>query len=270
MPGAAVLCVRAAQRAGAGLVTLAVFHRELIGMVSAHSAETLFMDLSRTQDLFAGRLPRALREAQQHARLVGPGLGGGGRTRELVRRLVEDPSEGPLVLDADALNVMAGAPELIATTRAKAILTPHPGEAARLLEREIPEDEAGRIEVAAELAERAAALVVLKGHHTVVHDGARVFVNRTGGPAMATAGSGDVLAGIATAYVARAARLQSAGFDVFAAVCAAVHVHGRAGDLALDALGQAGVIASDLVQFLPQAQLEHAAAAPGGGTEISE
>lgn len=256
MPGAAVLCVRAAQRAGAGLVTLAVFQRDLITLVANHSPETIFMDLSRTQDLFAGRLPRALVEGRQHARLVGPGMGSGGRTRELVRRMVEDDFDGPMVLDADALNVLAGSPEVVMACKARVVLTPHPGEAARLLEREVPSDDAGRLDVAMELSARSGAVCVLKGQKTVVTDGERTFVNSTGGPAMATAGSGDVLAGIATAYLARSARLQPEGFDTFAAVCAAVYAHGRAGDLAAAALGQSGVIASDLIEHLPLAQRE--------------
>lgn len=256
MPGAAVLCVRAAQRAGAGLVTLAVFQRDLINMVANHSPETIFMDLSRTQDLFAGRLPRVLVEGRQHARLVGPGMGPGGRTRELVRRLVEDDFDGPLVLDADALNVLSGSPEVVMGCKARVVLTPHPGEAARLLEREVPSDDAGRLDVALELSERSGAVCVLKGQNTVVTDGERTFVNPTGGPAMATAGAGDVLAGIAVAYLARSERLQPEGFDTFAAVCAAVYVHGRAGDLAAAKLGQTGVIASDLIEHLPLAQRE--------------
>lgn len=263
MPGAAVLSVRAAQRAGAGLVTLAVFAKELIQMVSAHSPETLYLDLSRTQDLFAGRLPRAFAEAPTNARLMGPGMGASGRTRELVRRVVEDEFEGPLVLDADALNVLAGAPEVVQASKSQLILTPHPGEAARLLERQIPGDDDGRIEVARELAESSGAICVLKGRHSVVTDGSSVYLNRTGGPAMATAGTGDVLAGITASYAGRSARMTADGecpadFDLFGAVCAAVHVHGRAGDLAAAKLGQAGVVASDLIDCLPQAQLEHA------------
>jgi len=254
MPGAAQLVVRAAQRAGAGLVTLAVMQTELFDRVAPYTPETIFLDCSRTKDLYVGRLPREIANYACDVRVAGPGLNASGRTRELVRRLVEDEFVGPLVLDADALNVLAGVPELLTLSQSQVVLTPHPGEAERLIEREIPKDEAGRIECALEIAGRSGALCVLKGHGTVVTDGKRVYVNPSGGPAMATAGAGDVLAGVLGAYLAWSLRCGDPEYDGFQAACAAVFAHGVAGDLAAKELGVRGTIASDLVQFLPRAQ----------------
>ena len=260
MPGAAQLVLRAAQRAGCGLATLAVFQRELIGLVAPAVAEAIYLDLSRSKDLYAGRLPREIEEHDHHVRLAGPGLGSGGYTRELVRRLLTSSFSGPLVLDADALNVLAGAPEALTERAGPVVVTPHPGEAARLLERSVPRDDGGRLECACELAHRAGALCVLKGHRTVVSDGERVWTNDTGNAGMATAGSGDVLAGILGAYLC-VAEPETAddggdGWGVFEAVCAAVRVHGRAGDRAAQRLGPRALIASDLVAELGAAQLE--------------
>ena len=254
MPGAAVLVARAAQRAGAGLVTLGTFHGELASCVTPASPETLFLDLSRSKDLFAGRLPRELRNHRHDARVVGPGLGRSGAIRELVRRLVDDDFEGPLLFDADALGLLAGALETAARSAGTLVLTPHPGEAGGLLERPIPGEDGGRLECALEIAERARAICVLKGHRTVVTDGEHTYVNETGNPGMATAGSGDVLCGVVGAYLARAVCAQDESWGPFDAVAAAVHVHGLAGDLATERRGVRGAIASDQIEHLPAAQ----------------
>ncbi|MCP3918352.1 MAG: NAD(P)H-hydrate dehydratase [bacterium] len=259
MPGAAALVTRAAQRAGAGLVTLAVFSREVVAAVAPSSPETVFLDLSRTKDLFASRLPREIVGHPHAARVVGPGLGKSGQTRELVRCLVTSVFEGPLVLDADALNVLAGALEAASECRGPLILTPHPGEAARLAEEPVPADDDGRLACARGIAERSRSICVLKGRHTVVTDGERDYVNTTGNPGMATAGSGDVLAGILGAYLTLAR--PDSDWTPFDAVCAAVHVHGLAGDIAAERNGVRGAIASDQIAALPEAQVRHRAEA---------
>ncbi len=261
MPGAAQLVVRAAHRGGAGLVTLAVMQTELFDRVAPYTPETIYLDVSRTKDLYAGRLPREIGNYHSDVRVAGPGLNASGRTRELVRRLVEDNFTGPLVLDADALNVLAGVPELLTLSQSQVVLTPHPGEAERLLEREIPSDPDGRIDCALELAQRSGSICVLKGCGTVVTDGSQVFVNNSGGPAMATAGAGDVLSGVLGAYLAWSVKSANTAFGAFEAVCSAVHVHGLAGDFAAKELGVRGTIASDLIRFLPQAQRDFEAGA---------
>jgi hydroxyethylthiazole kinase-like uncharacterized protein yjeF len=142
------------------------------------------------------------------------------------------------VLDADALNVLAPWRRPLAAA-APLVLTPHPGEAARLLGRSTAAVQDDRHAALRELCRRSGAVVVLKGARTLVGDGARWFENDTGNPGMATGGAGDVLAGLLGALLAQ-------GLSPFAAACLAVHVHGRAGDRVARRLGEAGLIASDL------------------------
>jgi ADP-dependent NAD(P)H-hydrate dehydratase / NAD(P)H-hydrate epimerase len=247
MPGAAVLSARAAQRAGAGLVSVACLDAELRTILPVAAPESILVDAA--PDPLA-----ALRGRKDHARVVGPGLGPTARTDRLVRGLLADDSEGGWVLDADALNVLAGELGALRARRGPMVLTPHPGEAARLLRREIPREESGRIAAAKEIAARAGAICCLKGHRTVVAEGERVYLNETGNPGMATAGSGDVLAGILVAYLAACFTGIDPTWTPFDAAVAAVHVHGLAGDLAAEETGRRGLIASDLVRFLPAAQ----------------
>lgn len=255
MPGAALLVVRSAQRAGAGLVTLASFERSLIQSAAVAAPEAVHLDLSRSRDLIAGRLPAQLAGRDDHARVAGPGLGRGGRTDELVRRLVTDEYEGALVLDADGLGVVEGAPEVLATCRGPLVVTPHPGEAARLLGCDsIGSEPEERREAALAIARATSGICVLKGHGTVVTDGERVVVSGTGNPGMATAGAGDVLVGILGAYLALTRSLPTDGWGPFEATLAAVHVHGLAGDLAAERLGRRAVTASSITEHLCLAQ----------------
>lgn len=257
MPGAATLVARAAQRAGAGLVTLAVSDGCVIGAVAPGAPEAVFLLLDAASRE-RGHLPAALRDAQADVRLIGCGRGNDDATRALVRALVDDTFEGPLVVDADGLNAVAGEPERLRVARGPVILTPHPGEAARLLARAIGAREDERVAAADELALRAGGICVLKGAGTVVSDGAHCWIASTGNPGMATAGAGDVLAGILAAYLCAAVRTPE--FSVWDAVRSAVHAHGLAGDLAARAVGRRALVASDLVAYLPEAQRAHGAA----------
>lgn len=258
MPGAAILILRAAQRAGAGLVTLGTFDGGMIYPVASAVPEAIYLDLTRSRAVLDRGLPPSLQGRADHVRVVGPGLGQEERTGALIRRLVRDEEfSGPLVIDADGLNVLDDEPERLAPRRGPLVITPHPGEAARLLGKEsIPADDARRLEVARHLARTAKAICVLKGHRTVVTDGERSWVNTTGNPGMATAGAGDVLVGILGAYLASAVVGGSEEWGVFEAVQTSVYLHGLAGDLAAQELGQRAVIASSLVEFLSPAQRE--------------
>ena len=239
MPGAAILSARAALRAGAGLVAVGCLDALLFSVLPPAAPEAVLVDLTEAFVLGGRTHPAAaerLLAREPHAVLVGPGLGDDARTRAVLA-LVLEAVRVPLVLDADALNALDGEPERLRSARAPLVLTPHPGEAARLLGRAVPVDAEGRARAALELCERSGALVCLKGHATVVAEpGGRVWVNPTGNPGMATAGAGDVLAGVLVAYLAP------------------VHVHGLAGDLAAERLGARALIASDLVAELAPAQ----------------
>ena len=157
----------------------------------------------------------------------------------------------PMVVDADALNVLAssggiGTISRSAGARGPRILTPHPGEFARLIGSDIATVQSQRAKLAAEFAATHGVIVVLKGQGTVITDGDRVAINRTGNPGMATGGSGDVLTGLIAALLAQ-------GLAPFEAAQLGAHLHGLAGDLAAAELSQPGLIASDLPRFLTQA-----------------
>lgn len=257
MPGAAILCARAAQRAGAGLVAVGCLDALLATVLPPAAPEAVLLDLCEAFELGGRVRPGAaerLAARAPHAVLVGPGLGDDARTRALLA-LVLATFEVPLVLDADALNALEGEPERLRAARAPLVLTPHPGEAARLLGRALPMDDAGRAAAARELAARSGASVCLKGHGTVVAEpGGATWRNPSGNPGMATAGAGDVLAGILVAYLALVRAGADPAWTPAAAARAAVYVHGLAGDLAAEARGERALIASDLVEALPAAQ----------------
>lgn len=255
MPGAAVLVARAAQRAGAGLVTLATDSNVLQHVVPVAAPEAVFAPFAgerEFRELLRARSPSA--RAPDHARVAGPGLGAGAAVRRNLEILLAASDSTPLLLDADALNALGGNLARLRRVRAPLVLTPHPGEAARLLGRTVGDDDRARLAVAREISARSGALCCLKGRATVVAFEERVYVNPTGNPGMATAGAGDVLAGILGAYLAACRTGIDPTWTPWDAACAAVHVHGLAGDLARDRLGARGLVASDLVQFLPAAQ----------------
>jgi NAD(P)H-hydrate epimerase len=246
MPGAAILVTRAAQKAGAGLVRLWCRDDGLVAIVAHASPETVF----------SGADPTAFDDAEQHAVAIGPGFGTDQLARDCIVRAARSHRYA-LLLDADALTLLAREPGLVAGRRAVLVMTPHPGEAARLLGRAIPADAGGRADAAREIAARFGAIVCLKGRRSVVTDGERTYVNDTGNAGMATAGAGDVLTGMAAAYLAQTASLASthgAEWTPFDAAACAVRVHGIAGDLAAAKLGQRAVVASDLIEYLPEAQ----------------
>jgi NAD(P)H-hydrate epimerase len=250
MPGAAVLVARGAARGGAGLVSVGCFDAALMTILPITVPEAVLVDLSRPSDL-----PAALAANEYHAVVAGPGTGRGGRGAELARALLQAGLELPLVLDADALTNLAGDLAALRAHRGPLVITPHPGEARALLGREVPGDGRGRVAAARELARGSGAICCLKGAGTVVTDGERVYVNDTGNAGMATGGTGDVLAGILAAYLAHPAlRAGDPAWSALDAACAAVRVHGLAGDLAAAHLGRRALIASDLVAWLGSAQ----------------
>lgn len=250
-PGAAVLASRGALRAGAGLVTAAV-PRGSMAVVAAQQAELMTEPLPQTR---SGALARTARKrvldllATRDALAIGPGLGTSAETAAAVVAILAGRTR-PAVLDADGLNVFAPVTRKslrLTAGRVPLILTPHPGEAARLLGSSTAEVQADRPGAAGRLAARTGAIVVLKGHRTVVAgpDGTLCF-NASGNPGMATAGSGDVLTGITGALLAR-------GLPARDAARLAVFLHGDAGDRAALRRGHEGMIASDLIDELPAA-----------------
>jgi ADP-dependent NAD(P)H-hydrate dehydratase / NAD(P)H-hydrate epimerase len=242
--GAAHLAGIAALRSGAGLVTIAT-PASVAPIVASMAPEYMTLPLDEQDgSLDAERALEQILVMQTDVIAIGPGLGTGPAQRALVLGLLAR-SGAPLVLDADALNICAQEPDrLRARDGLEIVITPHPGEMARLTGRSTEDVQQHRVEVARAFAAERGIYVVLKGHRTLVAgpDG-RVAINRTGNPGMATGGTGDVLTGVISAWMAQL-------LDPEAACRAGVYLHGRAGDLASRALGQPALTASDVVTHL--------------------
>jgi len=246
MAGAAALVGNGALRAGAGLVRIAtpdVALDTVAGLAPCCTTAPLPDD---GVSLTAAAADRILALADgQDALAVGPGLGRTAGVARAVREVLAAATV-PLVLDADGLNVLADdARTVLGGSTPPVVVTPHPGEAARLLGTTARQVQADRQAAAAALADWT-DVAVLKGAGTVVTDGSRLYVNETGNPGMATAGAGDVLTGTMAALVA-------AGMEPFDAAVLAVWAHGRAGDLAAERLGLLGLTAWDVLGCVPEA-----------------
>ena len=240
LTGAPSMASHAAMRTGAGYVTLAA-STELEAAFSVRPLEAMFKGLPEWEDALEAALAAVERA---DAVVLGPGLGRTDGARAFARAMWERV-EAPLVVDADGLNALAG--DDYPSRTAPAVLTPHAGELGRLLGVESGEIGAHRLAHARAAAARSGAIVVLKGDDTlVVQPGGGVAISPGRAPALATAGTGDVLSGVLGAMLAKR-------MDPFHAACAAVHVHLRAGRLAAEPHGPDGVIASDVIASLPAA-----------------
>ena len=256
MGGAAVLAARGAVRGGAGLVTCAV-PQQVLTTVDAASLESMTLGLPATDggELSAEALEPVLAAAEQrHVLAVGPGLGEGAGAAALVLGLVAR-CQLPLVLDAGALAPLVGRLDLLRDREAPTVLTPHAGELARLLGVPTADVTADRVGFVRQAVEQTAAVVLLKGQATLVGDSAGIVINSTGNPGMATGGSGDVLTGLIAALVSRRAGAGPLGgrpLELREAAALGAFVHGAAGDLAAEALGETALTATDLLARLPQ------------------
>jgi ADP-dependent NAD(P)H-hydrate dehydratase / NAD(P)H-hydrate epimerase len=251
--GAAVLGGRAALRVGAGLVTVAT-PKDVLPIVAAGMPEMMTAPLLATNDGTVSQ--RNLddlsfeRIAQAKSVLgIGPGLSTNHETQQFIRGVLQKLSL-PVILDADGLNAFAGHTEELRTRKPEWLaVTPHPGETARLLDTTARDVQAKRLEITLETAQQWQAFVILKGFHTILAtpDG-RAYVNTTGNPGMATGGTGDVLTGMLAGLTAEFGtknweRVLGLG----------VYLHGLAGDVAAERVGQAPLVASDLIEALPEA-----------------
>jgi NAD(P)H-hydrate epimerase len=251
--GAAHLAAVGALRSGAGLVTVAT-PACCQGTVASLGAEYMTEALP---DVSSGSVGHGAVEAVVRlpgtVLAIGPGLGGGEPVRLVVRELLER-SPLPIVLDADGINAFAGEPGLLRAREGQhVIITPHPGEMARLLGISTAEVQSHRLESARNLATTHGLFVVLKGHRTIIATPeGKVFINPTGNPGMATGGTGDVLTGMIAGWLAQAK-------DPEAACIIAVYLHGAAGDLAADDEGQVSMTAGDVATHIGDAVMELAA-----------
>jgi len=246
MTGAASLSAMGALRSGAGVVTLAV-PDAVYSVIARKDPEVMVQPFSSTKtgslDLKSFAAISKL-ITKQDVLAIGPGLSRNPSTVKLIRKLIIS-TKIPTVIDADALNALEGRPEILLQAQAPLILTPHEGEFERVFWNQEPGTK--NQEKTREIAGSFGVYVVLKGQRTVVAapDG-QTFVNSTGNPGMATAGSGDVLTGILAGLLGR-------NKNLFETICLAVYAHGLAGDLAAKKIGQTSLIARDILEFLPAA-----------------
>ena len=264
MTGAGCMAAIAAQKAGAGLVTLAL-PESLNPIAEVKLTSAMSRPLPEPgAPVLGDRAAELVLEwaGEFDVVAIGPGVGRAVETQDAVRRVVSDLAL-PLIVDADGLNALAGRAEVLKDARGLRLLTPHPGEMAGLLGHEgVSRVQADRVEVAASFAREHGVVLALKGAGTVVTDGERVHVNVSGNPGMATGGTGDVLTGMMAGLLCQ-------GLQPFEAVQLAVFVHGLAGDLAARARGQLSMTAEDVLEYVAEAfQIVEAAGAGADPTAV--
>jgi NAD(P)H-hydrate epimerase len=246
--GAAIMAARGALRTGAGLVSVATPH-SLVSIVQAQIVEAMGVPSAESIEgtLGIGSDVELLKSAgSMNACIIGPGLSTHYETVQVVRNLVQRLAI-PMVVDADGLNALAGSLDILKKVKSPIVMTPHPGEMARLLGSSSSDVQKDRVGSATAFAMKYKVTLVLKGAGTVIAtpDG-RVFINSTGNPGMATGGTGDALTGVIGSLLAQ-------GYTASQAACLGVYLHGLAGDLAAKEKGEMGMIAGDLIEKIPAA-----------------
>lgn len=240
--GAAELASKGALRSGAGLVYLGV-PRSIYEIEASKLTEPVVFDLPEYRgklSVFAWhRIKKRL--SGMDAVLIGCGSGISRGTRYIVKKLLQT-YDGPVILDADGINILSSHRDILRGRTGVTILTPHVGEFCHLAHQDRIHD---RIGDSVKIAQQLGVIVVLKGHETVITDGKICYINRTGNPGMAVGGSGDLLAGIL-------ASLLGQGLAPIDAAAASVWLHGRAGDICRDEIGEYGMLPTDMLNVLPR------------------
>lgn len=243
MAGAAIMSSKAALRSGIGLLKVAVA-KSVYPIVASAVAEAVFYPID---DNFISDFDFMEKSRYCSAILAGPGLSVNNATYELVEDMILK-SEIPLILDADALNILSGNTSLLKSAKAPVILTPHDREFSRLLGC-YPEMLKGkREELALKFSERYGVIVVLKGHKTIVASpsGDILYNEELGNAGMATGGSGDVLSGMIASFTAQ-------GFEPFKAAASGVYLHALGGDIAKEKFGEYSLLPTDIIECIPEA-----------------
>ncbi|MBS4537432.1 NAD(P)H-hydrate dehydratase [Clostridium sp. D2Q-11] len=246
MTGASYLASMAALRAGSGLVYLYT-PKSLNTILETKTVEAITIPLEDDNKGFF--IKKSYQDINDLSNLdvlvIGPGIGQKQETKEFIINVI-NKYKGNLVVDADAINLLVDDTDILKGQKGITIITPHPGELSRLIKVDVNEIQKKRIEYAIETSKRLDVITVLKGHNTIVTDGEKTYINQTGNPGMATAGSGDVLTGIIAAYIAQ-------GVEVFNSCKASVYTHGLAGDYAKGKMGEYSMIATDIINNLSEA-----------------
>lgn len=245
MAGAAIMAGKSALRCGIGLLKMAL-PESIYPIAAQNILESVYFPLSETSEgkISAKNIDFLLEQAEKSsAVLIGCGLSVCSDTKQLVTAFIRNCKK-PMVLDADALNCICDNPEILKSAKTQIIITPHPGEMSRLTAMSVQSVNQSRTETALAFAEKYGVVCVLKGAGTVIADkDGRALLNTTGNSGMATGGSGDVLAGMVSAFLTQGA----CSFD---AAAAAVYLHGLAGDIARDRLGKISMLPTDLIDCI--------------------
>ena len=247
--GAGLLCAKATLRAGAGLVTLAIPKSINLAIIKNKAAEVMTLPLPETREQtlsFKAFKNISLFIKKVDVLIIGPGLGQNFSTYALIRKVIKKTSL-PIVIDADALNALNNHLDILKQHKGEIILTPHEKEFARLFNLDLKVIKKNRKLIAKKYTRYYNKVLILKGNRSiVVGSGEQLYINYTGNPGMATAGSGDVLSGIIGAFLAQ-------GLDAFKAAKFATYIHGLAGNIAAKDKTQMGLIASDILNRIPDA-----------------
>ncbi len=250
MSGAAIMSARAAARCGAGIVHT-VLPKSIYSIVASHVIESVYTLLDDDQDEFTPELMVSLNSALSKASacLIGCGVGTGKNTADAVRHLITN-SKVPLIIDADGINIISENINVLQNVSVPVVLTPHPGEMARLCKTSVADIQAHRFQYAKIFAGKHHVILVLKGAGTIVAlPNGEAYLNLTGNAGMAKGGSGDVLAGMIASFIAQK-------MNPSKAVAAAVYLHGEAGDRCAEKLSQCAMLPTDLIEILPELFLE--------------
>lgn len=246
LTGAVIMSAQSALVTGAGLVTAAL-PESLLSIVDSHLVEVMTTPLAEdARGYIALQALPAIENllGTSSVCLIGPGMSGYPDAAAVVHFLLER-SGIPLVIDADGLNALQNNTRILKGRQVPVVLTPHPGEMARLTGKSIEEIQANRVDIAMYYAREWEVTLVLKGNRTIIADPfGNIYINTTGNPGMATAGSGDVLSGIITGLIAQ-------GLKPHDSAIAGVYLHGRAGDIAKERKGERGMLAGDIIQAIP-------------------
>lgn len=241
MSGAVILTAKAAIRTGAGLVTC-VIPKSIIDRVGSNVVEATYLPCDEIEGLVSLSnidINRIIERSDAIA--IGVGIGISNNIANSLKYLIKNSTK-PLVIDADAITMLASFRDCLLNAGCEIVLTPHPGEMARLIQKDIDYVNNNRLEVAKSFAKKYNCIVLLKGYKTIVTDGNKVYINTTGNPGMATGGSGDVLTGIITSLIGQ-------GYGALDAATLGAYIHGSAGDMAFKRFGY-GLTAGDITDFI--------------------
>lgn len=244
MPGASVICAKSALKAGVGLLKCA-FPKSIYSVMTTHLVEPVFAPMSENENktFSIGALTNIIEELDwANSVAIGCGIGKNDDTEVLVNQVIKE-SKVPIVLDADGINSIISNINVLKSSKARVVLTPHPGEMARLIDNTVDFVQSNRIDVAKSFAKEYNVIVVLKGANTVVTDGNEVFINTTGNAGMAMGGTGDMLTGMIASFIAQ-------GITPFDAAKCGVYIHGLCGDITANEISQRGMSVNDMIELL--------------------